>query len=621
MIALLFILPSTVFAQPQRVDSLVNVLDTQKLTPAEQLVIYEDICAHIGDDVEKFVGYTEKGLALAQKENDKAMIARFLINLGASYSVRGDDDRALVYYEKALVLALNVKNEKPILEATIYADMAVLYSCQFKHEEALEYYLKALAIFEKIGSKEGRMNILGNLAVTHIDLNNNEQAIYYLEQLKAMAEELNDKVEMCSVYLNFGHVYFNDGEVDKALEYFLKSLEISRPNRLRAEEMEALLALARIYSDELEDFDKAEEYADEVLHLAEEYASPSIVAARLMLAHIYLKQKRYKECDASAFVAWELDSVNIGNGMDAASHIVLANIFLGNTTKAAYFFKKYEDFVKQFNDESLHKSLSEMEVKYETEKKELRIAEMEKEKVFYIWLGIIGGILLLALLLLFIIRHRLAVNKQKLAEQQMQQVATQAVLDGETAERTRLARDLHDGLGGMLSVVKLNLDDLEHLQNAREMLDRSIDELRRVAHHMMPESLLRYGLKASLEDFCLSVPNAKFHYFGDDSRLEDRIEILIYRCTYELVNNAIKHSKASTINIQLIQDADRISLTVQDDGCGFDTAMVEAPNLGVSTGMGLENLRVRVAACKGNMTLYSSPGKGTEAYVELKVES
>lgn len=107
--------------------------------------------------------------------------------------------------------------------------------------------------------------------------------------------------------------------------------------------------------------------------------------------------------------------------------------------------------------------------------------------------------------------------------------ATQAVLDGETAERTRLARDLHDGLGGMLSVVKLNLNnmkqgsalehaDVQRFDAALKMLDDSISELRRVSHNMMPDSLSRYGLKAALTDFCQHIMGTEFNYFGSCDR-------------------------------------------------------------------------------------------------------
>jgi signal transduction histidine kinase len=243
-------------------------------------------------------------------------------------------------------------------------------------------------------------------------------------------------------------------------------------------------------------------------------------------------------------------------------------------------------------------------------------------------MSIIIALFFLSLLILFIIFYRLSVNKRNLAEQQIrvaeqkinqleqekQEIEAQSALKSETEERTRLARDLHDGLGGMLSIIKINLENTEHIQNAREVLDKSIEELRRVSHHLMPASLLHIGLKASLEDFSLSIPNAQFDYFGNESRLADQIELLIYRCAYELVNNALKYAHATTIYIQLVQDIDHISLIVHDDGCGFDMETIKG-------GMGIENLRTRITAFNGNMNILSAPGKGTEARIELKIEN
>ncbi|MDR1553218.1 MAG: sensor histidine kinase, partial [Prevotellaceae bacterium] len=226
-------------------------------------------------------------------------------------------------------------------------------------------------------------------------------------------------------------------------------------------------------------------------------------------------------------------------------------------------------------------------------------------------------------------RHKLNIQKRKQAEQQIKQleqekqlIATQALIDGEAAERSRLARDLHDGLGGMLSVVKLNLKDMkgysildnfdiDHFNKAMHMLDQSIDELRRVAHHIMPESLMRYGLKVSLEDFCRAISGAHFQFFGDDADLDNRLKILIYRCAYELINNAVKHANATNINVQLMIDNGLISLSVHDNGKGFDPATVAG-------GSGLENVRIRVATYNGKMNIYSAPDKGTEISIEIE---
>src|SRR5690606_31236350 len=143
------------------------------------------------------------------------------------------------------------------------------------------------------------------------------------------------------------------------------------------------------------------------------------------------------------------------------------------------------------------------------------------------------------------------------------------------------------------------------------MLDQSIQELRRVAHHMMPESLLRYGVKVSLADFCAAIPSCDFHYFGNEVRLPSKMEIMIYRCIHELVNNALKHADASHINVQLVEEADRVSFTVQDDGKGFEQQSEKE-------GMGLRNIRQRVEAFQGKMNIYSS-SEGTEVHVELEL--
>ena len=213
----------------------------------------------------------------------------------------------------------------------------------------------------------------------------------------------------------------------------------------------------------------------------------------------------------------------------------------------------------------------------------------------------------------------------KQLEQEKQLVATLSVLEGENAERTRLSRDLHDGLGGMLSVIKLQLcgiknttvlpeADADRLAKALAMLDNFIEELRRVAHNMMPESLMRYGIRESLEDFCRSIPMASFQFFGDNLRLDKRLEVLIYRCAYELINNAVKHAQATRIDVQLTTDERLISFTVRDNGTGFDPQAVQY-------GAGFVNMRNRIAAYNGKINLYSAPANGTEVTIEIELAS
>jgi signal transduction histidine kinase len=198
------------------------------------------------------------------------------------------------------------------------------------------------------------------------------------------------------------------------------------------------------------------------------------------------------------------------------------------------------------------------------------------------------------------------------------------VLQGEETERARLARDLHDGLGGLLSGVKLSMagiktkpGDSENSQvdKALQLLDISIAELRRMAHNLMPESLIKYGVHEALSDFCNSINVASckviFNFYGQSNRLDKKFENNLYRIAQELINNALKHAHATEIIVQLIQEHNRINLTVQDNGKGFDTRILEK-----TKSSGIANIRSRVESLNGWLEITSELGQGTEITIE-----
>lgn len=596
-------------AQTQVVDSLENILKIKPLTYEEQIKLLEEILnRHEGKYIEKQLKYTKKGLALAEKEKDKETMMNFCIGIGLSYDILSKHDSAFIYYEKVRILVEETKNKEE--EIKLYRCMANSYYKQGKYAKALEYSMKVLRLSEITGDKEAQKTALCNIGSLHREMNNPDVALQYLEKVRVLIEDTDFTPDGILRY-ELGLIYLEQGKLDLALEYELQAVNLCHiPMNCYCME-----ALAKIYLKK-QDYNQAMYYADKSLNIAVEFGDKQVQGDMwAVLSDIYLAQKRYKEAETMALKAWEIDSLSLKSGHHIAYNLAQSNLFLGNKEKASVFLEKYNDILKRYNDKNFHETFAGMEIQYETEKKELRITALEKERDFYIWLGIAGGALLLSLLLLLILRNRIKKQQIKQLEQETQIVATQAILDGETKERKRIASELHDSLGAMLSAVKHNLSDVEHLRNAHNLLDQSISEVRRIAHCMMPESLLRYGLKASLEDFCLSLPNVRFHYFGDDNRIEEQMEITIYRCTQELVHNATKYSGAENINVQLVQDANRISLTVQDNGCGFDVE--ETSKLGVSTGTGLKNLRDRIAAYNGKINIYSSPGKGTEVYIEI----
>jgi signal transduction histidine kinase len=212
-------------------------------------------------------------------------------------------------------------------------------------------------------------------------------------------------------------------------------------------------------------------------------------------------------------------------------------------------------------------------------------------------------------------------------EQERKLVAAQSVLKGQEAERSRLARDLHDGVGGLLSGVKLSMSNMKgnvflseenahSFENVISQLDQSIAELRRVSHNMMPEALIKYGLKEALENYCENINvsgkiKVQLQTYGMEQRMEQSSEIIIYRMIQELLNNVIKHADARNVLIQLVREEDHFNLTVEDDGKGFDTKENEN-----KTGAGLANITARAAYLNGNVDIVSKKGEGTSVNIE-----
>jgi signal transduction histidine kinase len=619
------------FSQIQNANSLVNILNTSKLSNKEQIYICKKLCfEYERKNIEKFRAYSEKGLLFSLNENDKTNLAHFYLNVGISHEHYGKRDSALLCYEVGLEWAQQTRNKK--CEALICIRLGFLHLTNIQYRDinkSLTHLLHGLQLAEKTEDKQIIVLALNSIGEYYRFLRNFERCIYYTKKSEKISDEINFIYGKILNYYTISGFFYEKGEIDKSIDYDYKMLELTRISGDKENEAKCLQSLAYNYCLGKGELRKAESYATECLQVAEEFGAINLrTRAYTALSFVYLYQKRFEECKIAVLKAWNLDSLNIQ--LSTLTNLAAAHLYLGELDEAHSFFVKYVYFLEEFSGNQFQKAIADMDVKYETEKKELRISVLEVEKKFYTLIALAGIIVSVLIFGLFLFRQRLNVQKRKMAEQRVMQleqekqlIATQAVLDGETAERSRLARDLHDGLGGMLSVVKLNLKDMKHFavmdgadyeyfEKALDMLDQSIGELRRVAHHIMPESLVRYGLKVSLEDFCRAISNAHFQYLGEDSRLDSRLEVVIYRCAYELINNAAKHAHAATINVQLVVDKGIVSLTVCDNGVGFDPQTT-------NTGIGLENIRNRIAVYNGKMTTYSSPEQGTEISIEFEL--
>jgi signal transduction histidine kinase len=617
------------------VDSLEWVINNSPLSVVERLNLILQISWY---DFEKSRDYALADIELLVKEKEKLAWARLQMVLGSIYWRYGIRDSAWLHLNMALPEAR--KNNYKSLEANILLTMGNLsYG-----EPAIRYFLEALRYHESENTPDSESNrqsiraLLGNIAVSYKRIGFLTQAEKYALRLEQLANEYGDMERLLQVYLLYCDLKIHNNKPEESLDYGMRALQIIDKSNIYYRRAMVLQKISFIYNDGLNDYEKALEFGKESLMAAEELGGlTEIAAACNAIANAHFSLRNYAQSETMALRGFEADSLS-GVIDNLILSIVRSNIMMGKKEKAIQYLKKYERHFSVTINEENQQRLSELDIKYETEKKELKISTLEERQRLIIWLSIAAGVLLVvALAALFFLwrwtvqkkrvseqHHKLAQSRIKQLEQEQQLVATQSVLDGETHERTRLARDLHDGLGGILTGVKLQLqemkrgvqlgvDGVEQFDRALELVDKSVHEMRRVSHHLMPDTLSRLGLRAAVDDFCRSIsPHIVFDYFGDESRVTPKLEVLIYRCIHELVNNALKHSGASQIVVQIIQEPDRISFTVQDNGCGFD------PSAEVK-GAGLQNIRTRVASYGGTMNMDSKSGEGTETIIELNI--
>jgi len=322
----------------------------------------------------------------------------------------------------------------------------------------------------------------------------------------------------------------------------------------------------------------------------------------------------------------------------------------GNMKDAYQWLKKSKELSDSINESKLKTDINALEVKYHAAENEKKIAGLSAEKKqnqltlknqrLTNWLLIAAIILLLVLagFIFFYYRSykKLAIQREINLRQQATELAqkqqievTRAMLDAEENERNRVARDLHDGLGGMLAGVKINLlswakynknmetQDFE-LQRIISQLDGSVNELRNIARNMMPQTLLNYGLEAALKELCESVIDRDLEVdfqpinIGKDIGLSQQISI--YRIVQEILANILKHADATEILLQCSENQHRFYITAEDNGKGFD---VESNNL--KNGLGLANIRKRVEYFNGRFDVSSTINEGTTINIELDV--
>lgn len=529
-----------------------------------------------------------EALELARRSHASDYLPGCLFNIGSNYNNLGNYDKALSYYFQAAELMEKSKDNGGL--ATVYDNIAGVFTNSGQYEKAFKYNLKAIDNARKTGDTLSLTKTLINKGNTEYLMKRMTDAVQSVSAGLELAQHIHHPY-LESIGLNtLANIYIQQSLYRKGLQHAAQSLSIARNIQSRYVEVEALKTIAACYAG-LKNNDSCIVYALQALEAGKETSFTSNQPILYNeLATAYAGKHDYQH-------AFEALTVS----------------------------RRIQD---SLNNIEVERKMQKLESRYIVAQNEQRILSLEHDKkqqqLFIITLiAAIAAGFLLALLLYRNIQvkkraaEQMAMAKEKeIAQLQNEQqlLAARYILKGQEDERSRLAKDLHDGLGGLLSGIKLSLansDTAGSSQQALTQLDNAMTEMRRIAHSMMPEALVRFGLTDALGDFCASFASnsqCKVHFqvFGIEQRLHHDMEIGIYRIVQELVNNAIRHSGASDVYLQLLHYDNSLHLTVEDNGRGFDKAQARD-----KPGIGLRNVSSRVDYLDGQLDIQTEKDLGT----------
>lgn len=540
-------------------------------------------------------------------------------------------DSIRYYHEAGIKLA---RAEKNIAAQT---KLNYLYARQIyvngNHDEAINIALKAIKQVEKLPPFEERVMLFYEAS-----------GIYSKNENLKVAENLinsglSDAIKLDSTYLiadgnnRLGVIYEKRDLLDSAMLCYQKSLKLNLSVKNEIGTSYSYDNIAGIYGAKKQP-EKALPYLKKSLAIRKKLNDQFAIS--IALINISETFNLLNQTDSA--IAYAQQTVKI------VKEIKFMDLHQYALNQLSSLFRKKGDFKTslQYLEEGIvvkdsifnstkSKQIQELTTQYETEKKEEEIKNLNQKAVIkdleleqkniYLIITIIA--LLIGILIGYLIINRRKLKAKTALQKEIikqQDIATKAVLDAEERERRRIATDLHDGVGQLLSAALMNLNgfissfstpkenEKVTLEKSLALVNESYDEMRSISHQMMPNALLKAGLATAIREFLSKIDENQIkinlNISGFNERLEDQVETVLYRVIQECVNNVIKHAKASTLSIQLFKDEEGISLAIEDNGLGFNQNMV-------TEGIGVSNIKSRVLFLNGTVEYDSKPNKGT----------
>ncbi len=596
------------------------------------------------DTVKAYKAYRE-AIKFAKDKKLFYQLGRTYHNQATLFTTATNYAEARASLDTAIMFYLKSDHPKRMLwEANAYNEIGNILRFQNEFQQAAEYYIKSISIKEKFGLAGTLVFGYCNLSSLFGDMGEHDKQLEYADKGVLAARQAGVGQQIMSAYVVLANCY-DMREDYRAAKIAMDSARLYFDEKENVDNIDILfsyhLVLAQVFR-KLDQLDSAFYFFNRSFELSKKYNyGYGKAESQVQMGAVALLQKKYPESEKYLLGGIEAAKAvnNFGILDDAYKYLSDIYAVTGRYKQAYESYQTYKEYSDSLLSMDSKKNTTELEKKYESEKKDkqikLQVAQL-RERRFWNYSLVGAAIILLIITLLFYrnYRQRQRLQEQRISEleKEKQLTATDAVLKGEEQERARLAKDLHDGLGGMLSGIKYSFETVKEnlvmtpdnhraFERGMDMLNSSIKEMRRVAHNMMPEVLVKFGLDTALKDYCNDVNlsgaiRSTYQSIGlADATLDQTTSITVYRIVQELMNNTMKHAGARTAIVQVSKANGDISITVEDDGIGFDPAILQ-----MVKGIGWSNIQSRVEYLKGKVDIQSEPGKGTSVHIELNAQ-
>jgi len=541
-------------------------------------------------------------------------------------------------YLKALQQAKDLKNQQA--EANIYYQLAMINGFLGNYDKRLDFNLKAIKIYEATGNKS-------KAGITYAELGfamkrrNIGKSIEYMQKGVYLLKEINDEVALNSVYDNYGIVQEMAGDVDSAIYYYNKALDLKRSQNDSIGIPFALGHLSGAYLVKKE-YKRSKQYLDESYFIRKKRNDIYGIAECLVLyADFYYAQEKYVEAVKWFIECYEnaIEYKYIHMGQYAAEHAAICYERIGDNNNTVKFLKIQQALKDSLLNESTNNAIAQLEVQFETEKKEKEIAEQKAEistqelkvkqrNYIMLVLGLVG--LLILVVALFILKQQKQKQQRLIEENRLKDQLAQITLQSKLhEERLKISRDLHDNIGAQLTFIISSVDNMKHLFKSAD--EKLITKLTRIANFsrititqlrdtiwaLNKDEISFEDLKSRLYKY---IENAKLAQeqtvFNFNTELKSNFHlnsiqgVNIYRIVQEAINNAMKYAAATNVSLLITENNECIRLSIVDDGIGFNLAEIQLGN-------GLENMRNRAIDIGGKFEINSTPAKGTEIVLTI----